>query len=149
MNTQLLQVCTLLVIGAIPLHSYAAPPNPTPQQLKKEIGINAVLAANVDIAVEKRIRDGKVDAAIELITGEYLRLLPQLRLFDAEIASEPTVRELRDRIVKSLQTRWLREPPTYLDEQSAEYLERTCATIPGCPKGRVHPLKEPTLPPAQ
>ena len=149
MNRHLLQGCTLVVIAAIPLDSYAGNPDPTPRQLKKEIAINAVLAANVDVAIEKRIRDGKVDGAIELITAEYLRLLPQLRLFDTEIASEPTVRELRDRVVKSLQTRWLKEPPTYLDAQSAEYLERTCATIPGCPKGRVRPLKELTLPPAQ
>jgi hypothetical protein len=48
-----------------------------------------------------------------------------------------------------LQTRWLKQPPMYLDAQSAEYLERTCDTIPGCPKGRINPLKEPPLPPAE
>jgi hypothetical protein len=76
-------------------------------------------------------------------------LLPQLREYDAEIAHDPTYRALRDRTVMSLQTRWLKQPPMYLDAQSAEYLERTCATIPDCPKGQVHPLKQSTLPPAE
>lgn len=149
MNSDLLRVCALVATATIPCVICAAAPAPTNEQLAKKIGVNAVLSANSDLAVEKRIRDGKVDEAIEIITADCLRLLPLLREYDIEIASEPRVRELRDRIVKSLQTHWLREPPMYLDEQSAEYLERTCATIPGCPAGRVHPLKKPALPPAE
>jgi hypothetical protein len=145
--SHLFRACALAIL--IPLNSHAADPGPTNEQLRKEIGIEAVLTAYADTAVEKRIRDGKVDDAMQLLTAEYMRVLPRLREFDAEIASEPHVRELRDRVVKTLQTRWLKDPPTYLDDASAEYLERTCATIPGCPKGRVHPLKEPVIPPME
>jgi hypothetical protein len=150
MKSQLLQACTLLMIGAISCGSSAADPAPSNQHSLKEIGVNALLTTAVLGGIQKRIRDGKLDQAMELIDAEYLRLLPQLREFDAELMREPTFRKLRDRTVKNLQTRWLKEPPMYLDEQSAEYLERTCATIPECPKGRVHPLKElPPLPPAE
>jgi hypothetical protein len=149
MNSHLLRACALLIIAALPRYSYAADPGPSTEQLRKELGINAVLATNICVALQKRIEEGKPEAALELITAEYMRLLPQLRLYDADIANEPTVLELRDRVVKHLQTRWLAHPPTYLDAQSAEYLERTCATIPGCPKGRVHPLKELVLPPSE
>jgi hypothetical protein len=115
----------------------------------KEIGLNAVLTSTVYVAVEKDLQSGKTDDAMHLIHAEYSRLLPLLRDFDPEIAREPRYRELRDRVVSDLQTRWLKDPPMYLDTPSAEYLERTCAKIPGCPKGRVHPMKEPVLPPAQ
>jgi len=147
MKSRLLQACVLLSIAAISSGSYAGDPDPPRQHSVKEIGVNALLTTAVLGGVQKRIRDGKLDEAKQLIDAEYLRLLPQLRDFDSEIASEPTFRKLRDRTVKDLQTRWLKEPPMYLDEQSAEYLERTCNTISECPKARVHPLKEPTLPP--
>jgi hypothetical protein len=141
------QALLLVAAALIALNSYGEVSESTKSNSASGMGINAVLTANSYVAVQKRIREGKVDEATELIDAEYLRLLPQLRKFDAEIASESTVRQLRDRVVKYLQTRWLKDPPVYLDEQSAEYLERICATIHGCPKGRVHPLKEPVLPP--
>lgn len=147
MKSRLFQGCVMLMIGAVSVGSYAADPGPSTQQLMKELGIDAVLTTNVYLAAQKRIQEGKPDEAMKLINAEYSRLVPDLRRYDAEIATEPKVRELRDRIVKTLQTRWLKDPPTYLDEESAKYLERTCATIPQCPKGRVHPLKQVTLPP--
>ena len=147
MKSRLFQGCVMLMIGAVSVGSYAADPGPPTQQLMKELGIDAVLTTNLYLAVQKRIQEGKPDEAMKLINAEYSRLVPDLRRYDDEIATEPKVRELRDRIVKTLQTRWLKDPPTYLDEESAKYLERTCATIPHCPKGRVHPLKQATLPP--
>ena len=139
----------LVVIAAVSCSIYAADPGPAKQHSVKEIGFNAVISTAFLDGIQRRIRDGKTDEALDLIDAEYLRLLPQLREFDAEIARDPTYRKLRDRTVKSLQIRWLTQSPMYLDEQSAEYLERTCATIPDCPKGRVHPVKQPTLPPAE
>jgi len=149
MKNQLLRACAWLVIAAIPYASYAADSEPSNQHSVKEIGLNAVLTATILVGIQKRIRAGKPDEAMHLIAAEYSRLLPLMREFDSEIAREPTFRELRDRTVRSLQIHWLKEPPMYLDEESAEYLERTCATIPECPKGRVHPLKEAIAPPVE
>jgi hypothetical protein len=149
MNRRLLLACVLFVIGAMPCGSHAADPDRSDTHSVKEIGLNAVLTATILVAVEKRIRDGKPDEAQHLIGAEYSRLLPLMREFDSEIVREPRFRELRDRVVRDLQTRWLKDPPMYLDEPSAEFLERTCLTIAECPKGRVHPLKEPSLPPAK
>ena len=149
MKIRLRRVCTFLVIATASCTIYAAGPGPVRQHSVKEIGINAVISTAFLNGIQTRIRAGKTDEALELIDAEFVRLLPQLREFDGEIARNPTYRDLRDRVVKSLQTRWLKEPPEYLNEDSAEYLERTCTTIPGCPRGRVHPLKQPTLPPAE
>ena len=140
--------CALL-IATISCRISASELGSPEQHSAKEIGINAVISTAFLGGIQTRIREGKLREARELIDAEYLRLLPLLREFDVEIMSEPIYRRLRDRTVRSLQTRWLKHQPMYLDAESSEYLERTCATIPGCPKGRVHPLRQPTLPPPE
>jgi hypothetical protein len=112
-----------------------------------DIGRHAVLTASYYVEIQRQVRLGKPDEAMKLIDSEYSRLLTLLREFDPAIEKDIRFSRLRDRVVTELQTRWLKEPPMYLDHLSAEYLEQTCAAIRGCPRGRVRPLKEPPVPP--
>jgi hypothetical protein len=112
-----------------------------------DIGRNAVLTASYYVEVQRQLRLGDPDEALKLIDSEYSRLLTQLREFNTAIEQDHRFRRLRDKVVTELQTRWLKEPPMYLDDASVDYLERTCAAIAGCPRGRVHPKKEPPMPP--
>jgi hypothetical protein len=105
------------------------------------------LTASYYVEVQRQLRLGNPDEALKLIDSEYSRLLTQLREFNAAIEKDHRFRRLRDKVVTELQTRWLKEPPMYLDDASVDYLERTCAAIAGCPRGRVHPQKEPPVPP--
>jgi hypothetical protein len=112
-----------------------------------DIGRHAVLTATHYVEVQRQLRLGKPDEAMKVIDSEYSRLLTLLREFNPAIEKEYRFSRLRDKVVTDLQTRWLKEPPMYLDESSAEYLEQMCASIAGCPGGRIHPLKEPPVPP--
>lgn len=112
-----------------------------------DIGRHAVLTATHYVEAQRQLRLGKPDEAMKVIDSEYSRLLTLLREFNPAIEKDYRFARLRDKVVTELQVRWLREPPMYLDNLSAEYLERTCAAIAGCPRGRVHPLTEPPVPP--
>ena len=117
------------------------------EDIGKDLGESAVLSIYLNTAVQQRIKDGKVDEAYRLIDGDYSRLLIFLQASDKEIEKQETFRKLRDKAISTLQARWLEDPPIYLDELSAEYLERTCAKIVNCPPGRVHPLRTAVGPP--
>jgi hypothetical protein len=112
-----------------------------------DIGRHAVLTATHYVEAQRQLRLDKPEEAMKIIDSEYPRLLYLLREFNPAIEQDYRFSRLRDKVVTELQTRWLKEPPMYLDDLSAEYLERTCAAIAGCPRGRVRPLKEAPVPP--
>jgi hypothetical protein len=112
------------------------------------IGFNAVLVSVNTVKAEKLIEAGKLNEAVSFLDSTQLYQLSLIRTFDADVVKDERFRRLRDRLVTDLQDRWLRQPPRFLDDASAEYLERTCVTIPGCTQGRVKPREPiPDVPP--
>jgi hypothetical protein len=115
-----------------------------------DIGRNVTLTMMNSLHVQSLIRDGETEEALAFIDSSYLHDLFLLMAFDAQIASEPEFVRLRNSIVVRLQRRWLQSPPQYMVEEEAQYLERVCATIPGCPPGRVQGRETPPVsPPGQ
>jgi hypothetical protein len=108
----------------------------------EDLGRNAAITTLNGLKVQSLIRDGKTDEAVEFIDSTYLQQLMLLREFDERLSADEQHVRLRNRIVVTLQREWLQHPPRYLDELSAEYLERTCSRIPNCPRGRIKGREE-------
>lgn len=106
-----------------------------------DIGRNAVLVSDVYLRVKRKIKEGKLSEALEVIDLAQLHQLTLMREYDAAIAAGPPFRVVRDSVISALQLQWLKDPPAFVDEQSASYLERTCARIADCTQGRVRGRK--------
>jgi hypothetical protein len=114
-----------------------------------DVGRNATLTMMNSLHVQGLVRDGKTDEALAFIDSTYLHDVYLLMAFDSQIASEPSFLRLRNSIVVRLQRQWLQNPPQYIVEEEARYLERVCATIPECPAGRVRGRETPPVVPPE
>jgi len=102
-----------------------------------DIGRNAAVVLTSSLHVQDLIRQGKLDEASRVLDSSYLYQLKLMEAFDRELSGDERYIQLRNRLVEKLQRAWLQTPPRYIDEQSAAYLERICASLPDCPRGRV------------
>lgn len=105
----------------------------------RDVGSDATIVTLNTLRAQRMIREGKYDDAIEYLNSTQLYQLALVRIFDAHMVEDERNLRLRNKLVTELQEEWLQHPPKYLDDAAAEYLERICATIAGCPRGRIQP----------
>lgn len=104
-----------------------------------DIGRNAANTTLSGLDVQRLIRDGKTEQALDSLNSSFLLQLALIRHFDAELANDDLHVRVRNKLVVMLQRQWLARPPRYLDDASAAFLLRICSTLPDCPATRIVP----------
>lgn len=106
-----------------------------------DVGRNAAIVLAGNLHVQELVDAGNLSEARSNLESSYLYQLTLLRHFDAQLRDDERHIRIRNKVVEKLQTRWLKEPPDYLDDESASFLEAVCRTIAQCPSGKVKPKK--------
>lgn len=95
----------------------------------------AVVSASY-LRVKRLIETNRRQEALDALDAAQLLQLTLMREHDEKVLSRASYVDLRSLVVKRLQADWLANPPEYLDEESARFLEAQCKQLRDCKQGR-------------
>lgn len=103
------------------------------------VGRNAAIAMSENLQVQRLIRQGKTQEALEVLdAGLSLELIMMLNA-DPVMPKGDRYFDLRDRDLRQLKQHWLEHRPMYVHEDMLAYIEAACTRMGDCAKGTIAP----------
>jgi hypothetical protein len=93
------------------------------------VGLTLEIAKAVDAGDSNRTRDA--------IDSQLVQALGWISEAPADVRGEESFRKGRDRLVTLVKTRWLAQPPQFLDAGLENFVNSVCEGISDCPRGDI------------
>jgi hypothetical protein len=100
-------------------------------------GYAGITTAMLALEVGKAVEQGNLTSARNGIDLQLAHSLDWMSHSPATVAGEESFKKGRDKLITLIKTRWLAQPPHFLDAETEAYLDSTCKAIPACPSGDI------------
>ena len=133
-------ICSLLCIFGCSSKIYEKEPvfvASGEQCLDSEISRIAATNILIRLRIEKYIKEGKEEEALNLLNTVIVSDLLYIRDFDAKLEHDENYLKVKNKSILKLKTYWLENPPESIPKVGRDLLQDLCQTVPDCPEGDI------------
>jgi hypothetical protein len=100
-------------------------------------GYAGITTAVLALETGKAVEQGNLTSARNAIDLQLAHSLDWMSHAPTKVADQESFKKGRDRVIALIKTRWLTQPPHFLDVEAEAYLDSACKAIPACPSGDI------------
>lgn len=101
-------------------------------------GYAGITTAMLALEIGKAVEQGNLTSARNAIDLQLSHSLDWMSHAPMKTADEESFKKGRDKLIALIKTRWLAQPPHFLDAATEAYLDSTCKAIAACPPGDIN-----------